>query len=72
VKHHSHAGVNSGQEDPEEIEFYTVEDNECPLDQCIDCGADHYVLQWHGNEYDRERTWMTADEKDVLDLEEHR
>lgn len=58
---HSIAGPTKGITNPEEIHMYEIEGG--------DGGA---VFLWSGNEYTRDKTWISGDEKAVLDLSEMR
>lgn len=69
---YSFAASGSGTSDPDAINYFTVEDGNCPLDHCAESKCEHNVLMWTGEEYSRNHTWMTCDKKHTIDLEEHR
>jgi hypothetical protein len=71
MKFGSFAGAGAGTDYPEEARAFRSSEN-CPIDQCKDDVCTHIVLQWDGNGYDEDRTWMTCDNEYVADLEDVR
>jgi hypothetical protein len=67
---YSLASATKGTSEPDKIELFTVEsDDTCAQRGCVRSGEhEHTTLSWHGGEYNRENTWISADSDDIIDL----
>lgn len=72
MKYYSYAGEARGTSDPENVECVEVEDGGCDLEGCLDDHCHHTVIMWSGNGYNRNHTWIAADETFTIDLEANR
>jgi hypothetical protein len=70
--YYSYAGSNRGDEDPAEINVFTVHGNGegCSLRGCVHEDCEHLVIEWGGSPYSKSNTWIAADDDDYVSLAE--
>jgi len=64
---YSFAGPARGLTDPEEIHAYDVGDEASNMTNGSH-ERDHFVLMWSGNEYSKNKTWISAADNSTLNL----
>ena len=64
---YSFAGPARGRTDPTEVHAYDIGDEASDMSRGSH-ERDHFVLMWAGNEYSKNNTWISADDKSTLNL----
>lgn len=70
MKYYSFAGEAKGKTDPDDVNITTVEGGDCGIDGCLKDNCEHLVIMWSGGEYSKGRSWISANTKYVIDLED--
>jgi hypothetical protein len=71
LRYSSFAGPARGLSDPEDVYVYDIGDEDTVMNGPTP-NRDHLVLMWSGREYSKNHTWISAEDKAVLSLEECR
>lgn len=74
TEYHSLAVAPTNLAIPEDIMVTTIaESGSCGLKGCVKGSEhEHFMISWHGNGYSESRTWISAEEGSVIDLEDAR
>lgn len=65
----SFAGNGSGIDDADDITVHRVTGESCPHDRCK-YEDEHIVVEWDGNEYDENNSWIAFKASGVVNLDE--
>lgn len=72
--YYSFVGESRSDEDPSEINVFTVRGNGegCSLRGCVHADCEHVVIEWDGEPYSKQNTWIAAEDDDYISLDEVR